>query len=562
MKLPILVSALAAILAVVAVAAPDAAAAGLGSIKGVVKDGNGSPLAGAEVAVVTGIEGLKSEKIIKRASTDTDGRFIAAGIMPGRYKVKAEASGFTTVELAALVKPNKATIFDSILLRRSATIEDETSLNNDPRYASRAARGIVFHYKDDSDEAVPAFSPEVLAPPADKTHGFVYAFSQSVSGYGGLSGTFPGADFAVSQQLSRSTNLVVSGQTGLGDLAPQRLEAQVTTSANDRHKVAVAIGYGRFTIARAGIDSKLGQVSVSATDTWQVSGPVVILYGFEMDRFSEAGSGTSVLPRLGVALDAAARTKLFADLVPGSTQDIQAIADLETGQVPFVDQPQVVATGVNERLTPDRSYRLQFGGQHDLSESSDVQVMAFFDTISGHAVGLLAIPLDAQESAGQFRAQDQSGASRGMRVVYHRRLASFLDGTVGYAVGEGQTMSPRGITNPAELFQGELFQIVSAKLDANFVRTGTKISAVMRVAPNDAVFAIDPFQGQMTAYDPNLSLLVTQALPVVGFLPGQWAAIVDLRNLLNQQSAVALAGQQIIASQYHRLVRVGVTVRF
>jgi hypothetical protein len=562
MRLPIWVSTLVAILAVAGIVAPDTPAAGLGSIKGVVRDGSGSPLVGAEVVIVTGIDGLKTEKVIKRASTDRDGRFIAAGILPGHYKVKAEADGFTTVELAAFVKPNKVTVFDSILLRRTATLEDETSMNSDPRYASRAARGIVFHYNDEAADPSPAREPELLAPPANSTHGFVYAFSQSVSGDSGLAGSFPGVDFAISQQLSRSTNVVVSGQTGVGELSPQRLAVQTTTSANERHKVSVAVGYGRFTIARAGVDSQLGQVSLAATDTWQVSGPVVILYGFELDRFAEAGSGTSVLPRLGVALDAAARTKLFADLVPGSTQDIQAIADLETGQVPFADQPPPLAAGANDRLVPDRSYRLQFGGQQVLSENSTLEVMAFFDTISGHAVGLLAIPIDAPESAAEFRSQDQSGASRGMRVVYHRHLAKFLDSSVGYAVGQGQSLSSRGITNPGDLFDDELFQIVAAKLDANFMRTGTKISTVMRMAPSRAIFAIDPFQGEMTAYDPNLSILVTQELPSIRLLPGQWAAILDLRNLLNQQSSVALGGQEIIASQYHRLIRAGVTVRF
>jgi hypothetical protein len=557
------------ILAVVATVAPNTSAGGLGSIKGVVCDASGHPLVGAEVAVVT-TEGLKTEKVIKRISTGSDGRFLAAGIIPGHYKVKAEATGFAATEMAALVKPNKVTVFDSILLRRAATIDDQTNLNLDSNYASRAAQGVVFHYKDDSASsnasagsatAGVANEPELLAPPANTTQGFVYAFSQTAGGDTALSGTFPGIDFAVAEQLTRATSLTVSGQTGIGELSPQRIEARLTTGATDRHQVAVAVGYGQFTIARAGVDSRLGQVAVSATDTWQVSGPVVILYGLEMDRFAEGASGSSILPRFGVAMEAAPQTKLFADVIPGSSQDIQSTADLESGQVTFSDQ-RPVALADTERPVPDRTFRTQVGADHKFSEESSVQLMAFFDTISGHAVGLLALPFAAPESVGQFRAFDQSGTSRGMRVVYRRHLGKFLDASTGYAAGQGQCLSSRGIVNPAALFDTEFFQIVAAKVDASFVRTGTKISTIMRVAPARAVFAIDPFEGEMTAYDPNLSVILTQALPSIGFLPGQWQAVIDLRNLLNQQAVVAQGGQEIIASQYHRLIRIGVAVRF
>src|SRR5262249_810490 len=103
---------------------------------------------------------------------------------------------------------------------------------------------------------------------------------------------------------------------------------------------------------------------------------------------------------------------------------------------------------------------------------------------------------------------------------------------------------------------------ISAKLDANFVRTGTRVSTVVRFAPERAVFAIDPFQGQINTYDPNLSISLTQDLPNLSFIPGQWAAVVDLRNLFDQQGSVVNERQELIASRYHRLVRVGLSFRF
>jgi len=112
------------------------------------------------------------------------------------------------------------------------------------------------------------------------------------------------------------------------------------------------------------------------------------------------------------------------------------------------------------------------------------------------------------------------------------------------------------------LFSNGLFQIISARLDANFESTGTRVSTVLRVAPSRALFAIDPFQGQIATYDPNISVSVTQALPTLGLVPGHWEAVVDVRNLLDQQSSVSDDRQELVASRFHRLVRVGVSVRF
>jgi hypothetical protein len=542
---------------------PDASAAALGSIRGLVKDARGGPLAGAAIEVVTeaGVGRVKADKIVKRASTDVEGQFIASDIAPGKYKVKAEANGFAPVELAAFVKPNKVTVFDSILLRRSGTLAEQTDLNLDPTYASRGSRGTIFHYDGDGKDPVSAQS-QTLADPVSDTHGFVHAFSQTSFGGSPERASFTGTNFAVSQLLGGDSTLVISGQAGVGAFSPQRLQALTTIGIGDRHRIALGLGYGRFTLSRGTDVSRLGQISMSATDTWQIAGPVLVIYGFQFDRFSEGAAATSVLPRVGISLNATAKTQLYAMMVPGSSVDSQSKVNLESAEIVFPEQTPAVMTG-NNGIGADRSYRLQFGGQHTISEDSAVEVMGFLDTISGHPVGLMAAPMEGvDEQQSEFRAQEQTGHCRGMRVVYRHRLGKVFDASVGYAFGQGQFLDPKGITNPASLFRDGFFQVVSAKFDATFVRTGTKISTTMRVAPSRAIFAIDPFQGQMSTYDPNLNVLVTQELPMLGFLPGQWAAIVDLRNLLDQQASVSDDRQELIASRFHRLLRIGVSLRF
>jgi hypothetical protein len=239
----------------------------------------------------------------------------------------------------------------------------------------------------------------------------------------------PERERALSEQIGRDANLVMSGQIGYGNGAPQSLRALTTAHAGNNHRVSVAMGYGRFTFSRHSATPRLGQFSVSATDTWQVSGPVLIVYGLEFARFDERGSGTSVLPRFGIALDAGARTRVFAGLVPGSSSDTQSKVNLESGEVEF-SEPKPVATAGGQPVM-ERSYRLEFGGEQILSDKSSLEVMAFLDTVSGHGVGLLSIPNDASQAEPAIRSEEQSGRTRGLRVVYHRHVNKVIDGSVG-----------------------------------------------------------------------------------------------------------------------------------
>jgi hypothetical protein len=520
-------------------------------------DASGNPLTGALVMVVADTEAAKTDKVVKRASTDGEGKFTAAGIVPGRYRVKAEATGFRPVEIAADVKPNKVTVFDSIFLRRISALGDETSLNSDSKYAARQRLGTIFHYDDSKAKVGANTDPTVpLTDRAAELRGAVNTFAQAT----GVN-SFAGANFAVSEQFAKGPSLAISGQVGYGSGAPQSLRAFTAANAGDRHRVSVAMGYGRFTFSRHSAAPGIGQVSISATDTWQVSGPVLIVYGLEFARFAERGSASSILPRFGVAVDSGGgRTRLFGGVAPGPSNDTESKVNLESGEIEF-SEPKPVATAGGQPVI-ERSYRLQFGGQQMLSDKSSVEMTAFLDTVSGHGVGLLAVPNDASQAEPVMRTEQQSGRTRGLRVCYHRHVNRFIEGTVGYAFGEGQQLDRRGITTPAKLFSNAVFHVVSAKVDANFVNTGTKISTVVRISPGGAMFAIDPFQGQISTYDPNISVSLTQELPSVSFIPGQWAAVVDLRNLFDQQTSIADDRQELVASRFHRLVRVGLALRF
>ncbi|HEY6401346.1 MAG TPA: TonB-dependent receptor, partial [Blastocatellia bacterium] len=318
--------------------------------------------------------------------------------------------------------------------------------------------------------------------------------------------------------------------------------------------------------------TSLDQISVSATDSWQVFGPLLLIYGFDYSRFvDDMNDRDSVLPRFAIQYSPTSRLRLNAAVTPGSSQRLNSLESFnsENIQASFESTPADVA--VSDSPILDRSQRFEVGVERALGDgNASIEASVFYDLISGHGVGLLALPLEAspeaqetfQQVAHQITAMN--GAARGLRVMFNRRLGGHVTASAGYSFGRGSRLNDEPISSiaPSQLFRGDFFQVATAKLDLDFTeRTGTRISTVIRLSPSAVVFAIDPFAGRMGVYDPNINVYVTQDLPNFG-LPGRWEALVDVRNLLNQALGVDEGGLQLARTGARRTLRGGLAFRW
>jgi hypothetical protein len=316
----------------------------------------------------------------------------------------------------------------------------------------------------------------------------------------------------------------------------------------------------------------LNQVSVSAVGQWQVFQPLLVIYGFDYARFvgSASRQRDSILPRLAFQYSPSASWRFNAALTPGSeqgrltgeglsTENIEAPFESNTGELAYADAPVL-----------DRSRRLEFGVERIFEKGkSSIEASAFYDIIAGHGVGVLALPLEASPAtehafreAAQIAYQVSSinSSARGIRFMYARQLTDELTASVGYSFGSGTRLSvqPPDQVSPAGLVSNGFFQVATAKLDLDLSeRTGTRVSTVVRLSPDAVVFAIDPFAGRMSVYDPNINVYVTQELPTFG-LPWRWQAIIDIRNILNQLNGADDGNLQLVATRSFRSVRGGV----
>jgi hypothetical protein len=575
-------------------------------VAGTVKDERGAPLVGALVAL---IEFKPRGRELKSVKTDVQGKF-SAGIAPGIYRLRATAEGF----IAGLTRVNidrPVRINHDFALKRDDTLVQRRGDSEDYRWVARSVPRHVLNLQEVQEDIVDLSNDRRDDSTGIRSsfHGaaqFIAAGSSSRDGY--PDANFFGTNFAIAGSLGGNFEMALIGQRGAGLLAPQRLAAIATMRPSDRTQVTATISYGQVAMV-----SKLGrglngtedmlfdrsnglslqnetplngvhaptttkpksldQLSVSATATWQVSQPLLVIYGFDYSRFlgSAVRQHDSILPRFAVQYSPTSRLRVNAALTPGSdhqrqslenfnSENLDASFESSTAEIAFADGPIL-----------DRSQRFETGIERLFGEGqSSVEASAFYDMISGHGVGVLALPLEASPEMQQtfqnvaHRVAAMNGASRGVRLMYHRRFNDYVTASAGYSFGRGERLNNAelGTISPAQLFRGGFFQVAAAKLDVDFShRTGTRISTVIRLSPSAVVFAIDPLAGQMSVYDPNINIYVTQELPNFG-LPVRWQAIVDARNLLDQDIGIDDGTVQVVTTRSRRTVRGGLAFRW
>jgi hypothetical protein len=566
----------------------------LATITGTVRDNRGVPLAGALVSLVrVGVpEGVRQgANLVKHTTTDRNGNFIAK-VLPGRYAIKANATGFTEVAFNSIdVKAQEELVYRFNLepAGYGNTLPERRRDRDDVKWTLRSAQSkrSIFQVQEGEDSAIKAATASeeqtaqnnndaatmetaastragTSSESRSKTHGVVESYFAS-NAYGS---SYVGLNFAVATPVSDRVELILAGQTGPGD-APQRFEASTRFHVKDRHRVGVTAAGARFatpvwTNKLNDLSDLHGQVSLRAVDEWIVRDGIVIVMGLDYSRFIGAGGAHAISPRFGVQYDANARTRVKAAFASGGEEDgIQSVATFEDEQVVFRRQAERPVAFIDGQAVLERSHRLEFGVERVLDNSSNVEATAFFDTTSGRGVGLLSGPASAfSGKAGDafIDVADQQGSSRGIRVVYTRRLNRVWSASAGYAFGRGQQLSATGFSTPAELFESGMFQTGALQL-AGVFRSGTQVRTVLRFSPEATVFAIDPFAGRLGVYDPSLSIQVTQELPSFG-LPVRAEAILDARNLLDSQTSNENGEILTFIGNGRRSVRGGISVRF
>ena len=547
----------------------------LGVIRGTVRDDAGNPIGDAYVSFFK----VGTSQLLKQVRSSANGSFLAK-VMPGTYTVLAVAQGFNPVTYNSVEVNRSAELTYKFNLERAGngnTLPEKRSDRNSSKWRIRdAQRRASIYQNQEGDVPVDENAPEETTAstgnpseeitedsdreekPNRRGQTVIETFAATSNGE-----NFTGANFATLLPVTEKTQIVLAGQTNISPGAPQRFEANVKSRLSAEHQLRINAALAKLgNVEIEDQEKSLGQFSVQATDEWRVKDNIVFVFGFDYSRFIGAGNDSSLSPRLGLQFDLNSKTRLRTAYTT-QTEDknwSQAI-DLEGTQVLF-REPLAIPDFVVENNAPqmNKSSRLEFGVERILDDSSSIEANVFFDLTSGRGVGLINMPIGFLSDEPDKFVANQQGKAQGIRFVYSRRLNGIFSTSAGYAFGNGQKISEKAISNPANVFENDYFQTFFGQFDAD-LRTGTQVKTIFRLSPQATVFAIDPFQGRMTIYDPGLSIVITQSLPTLG-LPIRAEAIIDGRNLLDFQTGVIGEEGTLKLSSQRRVLRGGIMVRF
>ncbi len=538
---------------------------GLGTIKGVVRDAGGNPIADATVAIFrTG-----TSKLLKQVNSSRNGSFLAR-ILPGTYTVLAVAQGFNPVTLLGVEVPRATEVNYGFNLERSGsgnTLPEKRLDRNSSKWRIRAAQSqrSIYQNRDGKDPIVePETTAEVDEPSEEASTNRRGQTVLETYFAGSRQGNSVGVNFATLVPVSPDMEIVFAGQLAKGKNTPQRFETALKFRPTDNHQLRVNGSMARLGNFTAGLEDKvLGQLSFQASDEWKIRDGVILVLGFDYSRFTGAGSDSSLTPRFGLQYDLNSKTRFQTAYTAQTEQKTWAHAlGLEGMSVGFTEPVSVDDfVAVDRKPMMNKSRRFEFGVERILDNHSSIEATVFFDSTLGRGVGLNSFSFDTlgENGLGDFVA-NQQGRATGVRVVYSRRLNSIFSTAVGYSFGSGQKLSESAISDPAHAFESDFFNSFFAQLVAD-LKTGTNVKTVFRLSPHATIFAIDPFRGRLAIYDPGLSVLVTQSLPTLG-LPIRAQAIVDARNLFDFQAGGFGEEGGLRLNSQGRMFRGGIQVRF
>ncbi len=527
----------------------------LGGITGLVQDEVGNPIIGAIVRLLP-VDAPGQP--VRTLRTDMEGKYLAKKLVPGVYRVRAEARGFLPMAQVVEIKPYVLLSFD-FELRRTETLAERREDRDDYRWAVRASRRPVlrFNKNGEVEEHFTVRLPDRRwRGQAIATSGFLHPRSNG--------GTMR---LAFLQEISPRLELGVAAQTnGLGGY-PGRWEIGVLARPSAVHHLRTAIAMTEWRAAsKAPRAVEARRLELRIADRWHPLPELSLIGGVDVQRTTVCGRTVwDAAPRFGVQWDATDHMRIKANLLPFTAQDAQA--DLTYGgwmfPVSYPPPPQVRNNG----RVGDRGHHWHIGVERTLGEMQAIEIAVFQS----------AIP--TSDTFPSVREDRDGESQRGVRVLYTRSLGGAVRATVGYAFGHRRP-------HPAEAFGAmaeEDFHLFAGRVDAMLVRMRTRLAAHFRagrgwmgsdpfynLSPEVLSLLIAPSWEKLTGegipslplLDPGLTLVIAQELPTFAFLPDRWEAIIEAHNVIAWDHTSGTDGNALVLVRAPRLIRVGLAVRF
>ncbi|ADW68923.1 TonB-dependent receptor [Granulicella tundricola] len=550
------------------------------ALTGVVRDAQGVAQMGALVQVVAA-----NATTIATAFTDQQGRYSIAGLLPGKYQVRASAAllvpatrGNLQLQMGSrsVVDLTLAALFDTASwLPASRRRADEPQDSWKWTLRSTANRPILRF--DDDGSLIVVGAPESRAAARVEARGAVTGeageFGQdSVRSELELHEAFAnGAVGMVRTSVGSSPN----SMAGAGGAPSMEIDAEYERAAGYGGRSRTAVSYGSYANL-VGPDGTAGlqvlklqsgqQMALGEDVELEVGGSVEGVrgggsYALATHPFVRltAHPGGSWRLQYRMATDRA--TQEFADISARRQEAPAALA--QNGQM-------LLEQGRHQEISASRKAGravVEVAYYHDAMVNTEV-AGGFEQGISSSAAGpsdAEANPLLVDQASGGFRTLGSGYTSNGARFTVSVPLAPDFWVAAEYATGDALASEAGDATSVAEAVSGlkaRSSQAAAVSVKGKLARSGTSIRASYRWQPDGTVTAVDPY-GAMSdqAY---LSCVVRQHLRWKDHLPQGLDATIDVTNLLAQgyRPFISADGHTLYFAQAPRTIQAGLSFNF
>lgn len=535
------------------------------SISGYVRNPNGVPQMGAAVEV------LGSAMQTLKVFTDDRGFFTATGLMPGIYSLKVSAPSFLPTlrekiglkaGASVLLNLTLSTLFDAVQFAPRRGNADDGDW--DWVLRSSANRPVLRVLPDGSSMVIAKSDAS-----SDLKGSLSFLAGAPSNGFGSVSDMSAG--FVVEKSIFSTGTLTLNGDVGYGTGLPN---AVVRTSY--KHQMAngstpeVALTMRRFAAPDLGMRSAgLQALALMTSDDMTIGDVLELKFGSELQTIQFLGRVTAFRPFGSVAAHLSPDT-LVEYRYTTSRPDSRAEKGFESAPADLSESdPRMSISGFSPAL--EKAYHQEIALSHR-SGDTNMQVAMFTDRVTNPAltgVGEVS-SLNGQVLpdlySGTFTYQGRNFATKGLRLVLERKLASDITATLDYGYGGVLTLDQEkaSLADVQDRILVRKRQSMGAKLSGTTPGTKTRWIASYGWTNGRALTPVDMFNASAGQTDPFFDLFFKQPVPGTRSLPGHMDMLLEIRNLMAQGyvPVVGQDGRTVYLVQSARAVRGGVEFSF
>ena len=368
------------------------------------------------------------------------------------------------------------------------------------------------------------------------------------------------------------------GAVTMGDSGSWVLAGSYLAELTADHVIALDASYSKQRPLQEELDLTAAERSASDTDAnrevgsvkadgrWALSRRLSVGYGAALARYGYLEQGRLFSPHAEVVVEPVARTRVRAAVArnmsaPGAEEFLPSAAG-------FWLPPERTFAPLSplEPLQAQRTRHIELALERDLGSASVISVRRFQQRVANQTVTLFGVEPGAGRSVTDhyYLANARGLDAAGWGVSFSHELAGRVRGAVEYSVTRSQWDPWRGawlLPEAASAWRTgtERFHDVTTSIETEIPETATSVFVLARV---NTAFARAAAMPVTPGLGTRFAFRVKQTLPFAPFGDSDWEVLVDVRNLLHEQTVGASVYDELLVVNPPKQFVGGLVVHF